>query len=487
MDRKDVCFAGILTGMGTLLALFPLFAIQWLFDHIFDHAYHSLLWLIALGLIATALSSAFFLYLRHLMLLRLSGEFGCQFQTALWQRLFQLPRGKMPLMIREKLENVEQVKEHLFHYGPKVLGTTFFSFLYLGAMAFFSVPMTVIALGVIGIDLLIFCSLVRKKNALRKQISHRQAHRGALLTQSLCVLERVRASGAEGRFFKMWADQSSQINALKQTLETLCSTLISLQLFVPLCILVLLLAALDLGWISSSRGSFFAFYLAMINFCLALREGIGSSLQEPSFEKEPATLSPIAEKITLKGGISVEGVTDEHGNKMSFTLLPGEKIHIAASSDRWTTQLVRYLLGFEEPIAGKICFDGMELQHLDLSHLRSQIGTVFRTKGVFVGTIRENLVVGRNCSESDLEEALSLSGFDEDLKSFRMGYDTLLPEGGATLSTGQKQRLLLARALCCRPAILILDQGIDALDPVSKQFVLDHLKGLPCTQILISQ
>lgn len=486
MDRKDVWFTGVLTGMGTVLSLLPLFAIQWLFDHVFDRADHSLLWWIAFGLIAASLSAALFMSLRHLMLLRLSGAYGSQFQTALWKWLFQLPRGRLPAQFKEKLEAVEKGKAHLFQYGPKVLGAVFFSLFYLGAMAFFSFSMTFIALGVIGIDLWIFCFLVRKKKNLKQKINKKQRDRGALLTQCLCALERVRASGAEGRLFKLWKDQSSEIQALNLSLETVYSMLLSLQFFVPLVILMLILLALDGNGIASSRGSFFAFYLATIYFCIGLREGIASVLQAPSFEKEPTSHFPSRKKIAFKGGISVDNVADGHGNKISFTLLPGERMQIKASSDLWTTQLVRYLLGLEVPSEGKIYFDGTELAFLDLPHLRRQIGAVFRTEGVFMGTIFENLVVAKQCSDSDLEEALQLSGFDEDLRGLRMGYNTLLPEGGDILSTGQKQRLLLARALCHRPALLILDQGVDALDPTSRKLVLDRLKSLPCTQILIS-
>lgn len=486
MDKKDLCFTAFLTAIATVLSLFPLFAIQWLFDHIFDDADHSLLWLIALGLIATALSTAFFLYLRHLMLLRFAGGFGFRFQTAFWQWLFQLPQNRLFFKIKEQLHSIEMAKEHLLEFGPKILSSVFFSLVYLAAMAFFSFPMTLIALGVIGIDLVIYCSLIRKKKDLKKRIFFQQEMRSGLLTQSLCVLERIRASNGEEGVYKRWKDQSLAINALKEKIEALCSLLITLQGFVPLCILVLLLVALDCGWVVSSRGSFFAFYLAMIHLCIGLREGIGAVVFAPSLQNKLTVSSFNGEKISFKGSIAAQAVADEFGNKISFKLLPGEKICMSASSDLWTTRLVRYLLGLEKPVKGTIYFDGKEQHLLDLCHLRNQVGTVFRAEGVFAGTIWDNLVVGRNCSEQDVEEALHLSGFDEDLKDFRMGYDTLLSEGGAALSTGQKQRLLLSRALCARPALLIIDQGIDALDPLSRSSVLERLKGLSCTQILIS-
>jgi len=150
------------------------------------------------------------------------------------------------------------------------------------------------------------------------------------------------------------------------------------------------------------------------------------------------------------------------------------------------TTWVRLLMGLERPTSGTIRIDGIDLSGLNTTGFREQIGVVFRTEEIFSSTLYDNITAFRPCSEFQVEKALDLSDFRQDVKAFKMGLNTLLPLGGGTLSAGQRRRLLLARALVHEPPILILDQGLDRMDEHSQRRILENLQTVESTQILIS-
>ena len=138
--------------------------------------------------------------------------------------------------------------------------------------------------------------------------------------------------------------------------------------------------------------------------------------------------------------------------------------------------LMRLLLGFETPDSGTVTYDGRELATLDLREVRRQIGVVLQHAQLMPSDIFSNIVgFAPSLGIDDAWQAARLAGLEDDIRAMPMGMHTLVGEGGGNLSSGQRQRLLIARAIVHRPRILLLDEATSALDNVTQSIVSDSL------------
>ena len=155
-----------------------------------------------------------------------------------------------------------------------------------------------------------------------------------------------------------------------------------------------------------------------------------------------------------------------------FTVAPGETVGIVGASGAGKTTLITLLLRFFDPSAGEILVDGYRLTDLDLHRYRQQIAVVLQDDFLFSGTIAENIRYGRRAASSrDVIEAAKAAQAHSFISSLDRGYETPLGERGLNLSSGQRQRIAIARALLKNPSILILDEATSAVDAMTENAI----------------
>ena len=158
---------------------------------------------------------------------------------------------------------------------------------------------------------------------------------------------------------------------------------------------------------------------------------------------------------------------------------PGETIVLAGPSGAGKTTFVNLVLRFYLPSRGDIFIDGHNIRDLDPYWLRKHIGLVSQEVFLFNDTIYNNIRYGRmDADEREVIEAARLAGIDEDIKMFPRGYNTLVGERGLSLSSGQRQRISMARTFLRNPPVLIFDEPTSALDEKNERRLKESMRRL---------
>jgi ABC-type bacteriocin/lantibiotic exporter with double-glycine peptidase domain len=172
---------------------------------------------------------------------------------------------------------------------------------------------------------------------------------------------------------------------------------------------------------------------------------------------------------------------------VSLRVRAGEFVALVGGSGSGKSTLLRLLLGFEKPESGAILYDGQELSSLDLREVRQQIGVVLQSSKLMPTDIYRNIIGSHtNLSLNDAWEAARMAGLDRDIKNMPMGMNTVVSEGGGTFSGGQRQRLMVARALVNRPRIVFFDEATSAMDNETQRTVTESLDAMQATRIVIA-
>ena len=172
---------------------------------------------------------------------------------------------------------------------------------------------------------------------------------------------------------------------------------------------------------------------------------------------------------------------------LSLKINQGEYVAIVGPSGCGKSTLMRLLLGFEKPDSGGIFYDGKSLDKIDLPSLRRKIGTVMQNGGLFNDSIFANIAIcAPELTMQEAWDAAEIACIADDIREMPMGMHTMISEGQGGISGGQKQRLMIARAIAPRPAILYFDEATSALDNIAQKKVINALDGLHCTRVVIA-
>lgn len=189
-------------------------------------------------------------------------------------------------------------------------------------------------------------------------------------------------------------------------------------------------------------------------------------------------------------GFTYEGAGGEVLTDMDFSVKKGETVGIIGGTGSGKSTLVQLIPRFYDASVGNVYVDGKEVREYELKELREKIGMVPQKAALFKGTIRENLLFGKeDASDEMIEEAITVAQAKDFIEKKEGGLLSKVEQGGRNLSGGQKQRLTIARALVRQPEILILDDSCSALDYATDAALRAGIKGLSYepTVFIVSQ
>jgi ATP-binding cassette subfamily B protein RaxB len=172
---------------------------------------------------------------------------------------------------------------------------------------------------------------------------------------------------------------------------------------------------------------------------------------------------------------------------VSCVIEPGESVAIAGPSGCGKTTLLKIILGIHDPQIGEVRVGGMPLSQLGLRRWRDMIGTVMQDDQLFAGSIIDNIAFFDASPDlAWVEECAKVASVHDEILAMPMAYHTLIGDMGTSISGGQKQRLLLARALYKSPKILLLDEATSALDVDRERLVNQAVKQLQITRVIVA-
>jgi ATP-binding cassette subfamily B protein len=170
---------------------------------------------------------------------------------------------------------------------------------------------------------------------------------------------------------------------------------------------------------------------------------------------------------------------------ISFKLKKGEVLGITGPPGSGKSTLASIISGLYEPLSGKIEINGKDLKTIKIENLREKISYMPQESFIFSGTLKDNIILGQKYDKEKLENSLKISCLESDIENMPDGLDTIVGERGVTLSGGQKQRTALARAFYKSGDIIVLDDPISQVDSNTARSLLENLKILCETKILI--
>ncbi|HWK70199.1 MAG TPA: NHLP bacteriocin export ABC transporter permease/ATPase subunit [Burkholderiaceae bacterium] len=351
---------------------------------------------------------------------------------------------------------------------------------------------------------LIFLQLRRERDLAR--------HGGELqsmVLQQVSGIAKIRLSASEDRAFTRWAKLFATAERLRASAAgygNLQAALNGLFGLAALFVFFLVLGKFrnDGNMDMVAVGGFAAFLAAFGNFnssVTQMTQTLGDLLAiQPLLERAMPILQATPEISDdkedpgkLSGAVEFTHIAFRYQqggplvlDDVSISARPGEFIAIVGASGCGKSTLIRLLLGFETPESGGILLDGQDMRELDILAVRQQMGVVLQNSRPMPGSLFENIV---GVSSGTLEQAWDAArqvGLAEDIENMPMGMHTVVSEGGGSLSGGQVQRLMIARAIVAQPRILILDEATSALDNRTQAVVTDSLDRLSATRIVVA-
>jgi NHLM bacteriocin system ABC transporter ATP-binding protein len=381
----------------------------------------------------------------------------------------------------------------------------------LGLLFSYSGSLALIALVValINIAVTITAGVMTLKRT--RPLLNEQGKLFGMMVQIINGVSKFRLAGAENRAFAYWGKQYA--HQLRLTMATqgiednlaVVNNLLSTA--TPAVLFVFAATALQQSEINHTpftTGMFFAFNTAFGTFVSGttnLSKVVLDILKilpiwertQPILQGVPEVNAEKSDPGRLTGHIAIEHSLFRYRadgnlilNDVSIKAEPGEFIALVGPSGSGKSTLLRLLLGFDRPESGTVYYDGQDLSGLDVTAVRRQIGVVLQNSRLMSASIFENIASGALITMDEAWEAARMAGFDADVAAMPMGMHTVVSEGGSNISGGQRQRLMIARALALRPRILLFDEATSALDNKTQAIVSESLDRLKVTRIVVA-
>ena len=506
-DTYSMLYMGFAALIVVLLGMFVPMANKMVFETVIPAGIAADLAPIAGLLAGAAVAVMLTTYIRNLYIVRVENIVEMNLHNAVMARLFLLPpkffHSHSSGELTSKLNNLSGLCQQINETIVGALLSGALSVVYFIQVGIYGGPLLAPAMVLFVLQVLILVLYFRNATQVQRQYISKNDALSGMECNLFAGIQKVKLTGSETRAFTQW------LNRYTHTARVIYNPRFATRLYPSLLALMnvgsLLVIYVFALRTSITTSNFIAFTSAFGMLTAALS---AITLQIPEMTKigpQLESIMPIAEAVpevsgsptpikALSGSIEVNHLSFRYQDDMplviddlSLSIKAGEYVGIVGTSGCGKSTLLRLLLGFEKPQRGNIYYDHYDLEKIDKKQLRQRIGTCLQNGSLFTGDIFHNITITAPWStHDDAWEALRMACMYDEVRALPMGLHTVISEGGGGFSGGQKQRLLIARALIGHPNILFFDEATSALDNISQRRVSENLDRLHCTRVVIA-
>lgn len=507
LSVSDFVMVGIATLAVTLIGLLTPKLTNLMFSEVLDSGSLRVLISLAVFMVCVSASSIIAGGIKTLLLARVSTKTDLAVQAASMMRVLSLPadffKDYSAGELSSRAQHINSLCSMLVSTVLSTGLTSVFSLVYISQIFKYAPMLVVPALTVIAAT--VICSIVtmfvHMKNSKKRM--EFAAKESGLSYSLISGVQKIKLSGSEKRAFAKWAKLYAQEAKLTYNPPLFLKINSALNLAISLAGTIIMYYFAAAGGVSvadyyaftAAYGMVSGAFMSLASMTMTVA-GIRPVLDmaKPVLEAEPeiAEGKRVVERVS--GGIELNNVSFRYSDSMpnvidnlSIKIRPGQYVAIVGSTGCGKSTLMRLMLGFEKAQKGAIYYDGRDISKLDLKSLRRRIGVVMQDSKLFSGDIYSNITISAPwLTLDDAWEAAELSGIADDIRRMPMGMHTVISEGSGGVSGGQRQRLMIARAIAPKPKILMFDEATSALDNITQKKVSESLDNLKCTRIVIA-
>lgn len=490
--------------LGCLLQLIMPFMTQWIVDIGIRHADIRLIWLILLGELMIVTGRTATDFIRRWLLLHISMRVNISLVSDFFIKLLRLPMSffdtKLMGDLLQRIGDHSRVQNFLTGQVLNVV-FTMLSFIIFGVVLLVYDPLVfgIFAAGSVAYGIWIASFLSRRK-VLDYGLFAEQAKNQNRTYQFITSMQEIKLQGCERRRRWEWEDTQADLFAVQMKALKLQQTQEAGSIFINevknILITVFAATAVINGQITLGAMLAIQYIVGQLNspveqlmqFIYSLQD-VRISLERINEIHEGKDEEPADGRATgfLSGkSISIAGVVfryDPHALRdtltdISFDIPQGKVTAIVGASGSGKTTLIKLMLGYYTVSAGSISIAGRDISEYNLKWWRSHCGVVMQDGVIFSESIGRNIAVGDgDVDDGRLEQAARIACIHDFVMSLPLRYDTKIGRDGVGLSQGQKQRILIARAVYRDPDFIFLDEATNALDAKNERAIVENLAG----------
>ena len=492
------------------MSLLVPYAIQNIVDGFENETIFSLKMLLA---ILMGLSANYFVFnlIRTRLITKLQTTFDKGFLGDTIQQLLDLPysyfvnRSKGELIYR--INSNTYIRQVIIDRMIELFIDICFFFLYLGAMMRYSPALATFTIFVAGA----LCLIMDANTKINRKIAQNEM---VITTKSQDMINEmvnniftIKSTNSQRNLFTKWQDNFDKQIGLETKRAKYSSYLDNatqtIQLFYPLCIFLggyflVLHNKMTIGGIVAFSSIGTSFLCPIV----AIMSSYGQLVAVKIYMERLLDIMDTPNETETEGkelpAISCREIDMEHVfyrysqfskyaiSDVSVSVKPFEQVAIVGSSGSGKSTMMKVMASLYPVTNGRVAYGKKDVKDLNLHRLREKVGIVLQENMLFSGSFRENITMGRDFSDEEINKILEATNLTGLVESFPLGLETRISESGQNLSGGQRQKIAIARTIISNPQIVFLDEPTSALDNASEKIVMDYLFNMKATIVVVA-
>jgi len=504
--RRYYRSAAIAAVLINVLALSSIFFTMNVYDRVVPNQAFVTLWSLAIGVTIAMIFEAITRFVRAHLLDMAGKKADLVLGSMLFRQALSIQMEHKPSSsgtFANQIREYESVRDFVASATLAAISDLPFILMFVGVIFFISGPLAIIPLMMIPLIIIVSAAIQWPLARIMKENLRDASLKQGVLIESVEGMETLKAVGGEAHMQRRWENFSAlqSANSMKsKRYSTLATGVVTfLQQFQTVMLVVAGVYLINAG--TFTMGAMIATVMLAGRATGPLGQVIGLAVRYQQAKAALTSLNRLMDmpvdrdssktyltEPPLSGEISLNHVSFSYPappmkpnpeilKDISLTIKAGERVAILGRIGSGKSTLLRVMARLYQPVKGQISADGLDVNQIDPADWRKAVGFVGQDARLFYGTLRENVMIGRpDATANELLRVLNLTGLDQVAARHPSGINLTVGEAGEGLSGGQRQLVSLARTLLTRPKVLLMDEPTSAMDSMTENQFLAHLR-----------